>query len=54
MTEWIPRWKNNGWKTLYGEEVVNKEEFEKLDSLCKELDVTWVSRTYVSLYVIIF
>ncbi|XP_071999614.1 ribonuclease H1-like isoform X2 [Engystomops pustulosus] len=41
MTEWIPRWKENGWITLYGEEVVNKEEFARLDQLCKEVDVTW-------------
>ncbi|XP_069829155.1 ribonuclease H1-like [Dendropsophus ebraccatus] len=41
MTEWVPRWKENGWKTFHGEEVVNKKEFEKLDNLCKDLDVTW-------------
>ncbi|XP_040286922.1 ribonuclease H1-like isoform X1 [Bufo bufo] len=41
MTEWVPRWKKNNWMTLYGEEVVNKEEFESLDNLCKELDVQW-------------
>ncbi|XP_056420085.1 ribonuclease H1-like isoform X2 [Hyla sarda] len=43
MTEWIPRGKENGCTTLYGEEVVNKEEFEKLDNLCKELDVKWAA-----------
>lgn len=41
-TEWMPRWKQNGWKTYNGGDVVNKEDFQKLDKLCKEVDVTWV------------
>ncbi|KAM5165090.1 ribonuclease H1 [Mantella aurantiaca] len=41
MTEWVPRWKQNDWKTYNGGNVVNKEDFQKLDNLCKEVDVTW-------------
>ncbi|XP_018416008.1 PREDICTED: ribonuclease H1-like [Nanorana parkeri] len=41
MTEWVPRWKQNGWKTIHGGDVVNKEDFQKLDNLCKQVDVTW-------------
>ncbi|XP_056420082.1 ribonuclease H1-like [Hyla sarda] len=41
MTEWVPRWKENGWKTVHGEDVVNRREFEKLDRLSKKLDVKW-------------
>lgn len=41
VTEWMPRWKENGWKTASGGDVVNKTEFQKLDSLCEGLDVSW-------------
>ncbi|XP_018416003.1 PREDICTED: ribonuclease H1-like [Nanorana parkeri] len=41
MTEWVPRWKQNGWKTIHGGDVVNKEDFQKLDNLCKNVKVTW-------------
>lgn len=37
------RWKKNGWKTVNGTEVKNKDEFQKLAKLCDELDVKWVS-----------
>ncbi|XP_075717259.1 ribonuclease H1-like [Rhinoderma darwinii] len=40
-TEWMPRWKENGWKTYSGGDVVHKEEFQRLDRLCEGLDVTW-------------
>ncbi|XP_040204595.1 ribonuclease H1-like isoform X1 [Rana temporaria] len=40
-TEWMPRWKQNGWTTYNGGDVVNKEDFQKLDKLCKKVDVTW-------------
>ncbi|XP_068135205.1 ribonuclease H1-like [Hyperolius riggenbachi] len=40
-TEWLPRWKQNGWKTYHGDDVVNKEDFQKLDKLCKKVSVTW-------------
>ncbi|KAM4043195.1 ribonuclease H1-like isoform 1-T1 [Anomaloglossus baeobatrachus] len=41
MTEWMPRWKENGWKTYSGGDVANKAEFQKLDSLCDGIDVNW-------------
>ena len=37
------RWKKNGWKTVNGTEVKNKNEFQKLAKLCEEIDVKWVS-----------
>ena len=37
------RWKKNGWKTINGTEVKNKNEFQKLVKLCEEIDVKWVS-----------
>ncbi|KAM4771200.1 ribonuclease H1-like [Rhinophrynus dorsalis] len=41
MTNWIHTWKKNGWKTYDGRDVVNKQEFQKLDRLCQGMDVTW-------------
>lgn len=42
-TDWCVRWKKNGWKTINGTEVKNKNEFQKLAKLCDEIDVKWVS-----------
>ena len=42
-TDWCLRWKKNGWKTVNGTEVQNKDEFQKLSKLCDEVDVKWVS-----------
>lgn len=42
-TDWSSRWKKNGWKTINGTEVKNKNEFQKLAKLCDEIDVKWVS-----------
>lgn len=40
-TDWCVRWKKNGWKTINGTEVKNKNEFQKLAKLCEEIDVKW-------------
>ncbi|KAL9980315.1 hypothetical protein ACROYT_G008881 [Oculina patagonica] len=40
-TDWSTRWKKNGWKTINGTEVKNKNEFQKLNKLCDEIDVKW-------------
>lgn len=40
-TDWCLRWKKNGWKTVNGTEVQNKDEFQKLSKLCDEVDVKW-------------
>ncbi|XP_071999618.1 ribonuclease H1-like [Engystomops pustulosus] len=40
-TEWMPRWKENGWKNYNGDDVANKAEWQKLDGLCRGRDVTW-------------
>ncbi|KAM4695199.1 ribonuclease H1-like [Discoglossus pictus] len=41
MTEWVPRWKENGWKTIDGRDVINRQDFERLDQACEGMDVTW-------------
>ena len=33
ISEWIPRWKANGWKTTSGAAVANQELWQKLDIL---------------------
>ncbi|KAL0967639.1 hypothetical protein UPYG_G00254810 [Umbra pygmaea] len=42
VTSWVKNWKLNNWKLKSGGQVVNKEDFEKLDMLNKELDVVWL------------
>ena len=42
VTEWIDKWKNNGWRTVKCEDVKNKEDIKRLDDLCKRIDVKWV------------
>lgn len=32
---WLDDWKKNGWKKSDGKEVLNRDLWEKLDSLCK-------------------
>lgn len=42
VTDWIDRWKDNGWKTANGTDVSNKSDITKLDRLCDQVDVEWV------------
>jgi ribonuclease HI len=41
MTEWIIRWKMNGWKASDRKPVKNLDLWQKLDSLALELPITW-------------
>jgi ribonuclease HI len=41
ITEWITRWKGNGWRTTAKKPVKNKEYWERLDELNAAVDVTW-------------
>ena len=41
ITDWIIRWKRNGWKTAGKKPVKNRELWETLDTLASELPVTW-------------
>lgn len=38
MTDWVYRWRNNGWKNCRGMEVTNRDDFERLDELIEDLD----------------
>ena len=41
ITEWVLKWKENGWKNSNKEPVKNKDLWEKLDTLCKQNIVNW-------------
>lgn len=41
ITDWILRWKRNGWKTAGKKPVKNKDLWQALDSLNTTLPVSW-------------
>ena len=41
ITEWIIKWKNNGWKSSNKKPVKNKDLWMKLDNLCIKNKVSW-------------
>ena len=42
ITEWITKWKINGWKTSKKEEVKNKDLWLELDKLTSKNSIEWV------------
>lgn len=42
ITEWLPRWKRNGWKTSTKTPVKNQDLWEQLDSLVQRHKTRWV------------
>lgn len=41
ITEWLPNWKRNGWKTASGKPVKNQDLWQQLDRLASALDIEW-------------
>ena len=41
ITEWIARWKRNGWRTARGRPVRNRELWQNLDRLAAAREVAW-------------
>lgn len=41
MTKWIGKWKRSGWKKSTGEDVLNKDLLQELDSLTSSRKVIW-------------
>ena len=41
ITEWIHKWKKNGWKAANKQEVKNKELWTELDLLANEFEISW-------------
>ncbi|MCB5165788.1 ribonuclease HI [Streptomyces bambusae] len=39
VTQWLPNWKRNGWKTAGGKPVANRELVESIDALLADRDV---------------
>lgn len=42
VTQWLPNWKRNGWKTASGQPVANRELVESIDELLTGRDVTFL------------
>ncbi len=42
VTEWVRRWKANGWKTSARTPVKNRDLWERLDDVSRRHDVEWV------------
>ncbi|NXN93388.1 RNH1 Ribonuclease, partial [Rhinopomastus cyanomelas] len=42
ITSWVDNWKTNGWRTSSGGSVINKEDFERLDRLSKNIEIQWM------------
>ena len=41
ITEWMKKWKKNGWKNSNKKPVKNKDLWVKLDKLCEANNVSW-------------
>lgn len=41
MTQWLPRWKRNGWKTAAKKPVKNADLWQRLEAACARHDVEW-------------
>jgi ribonuclease HI len=41
ITEWLPRWDNNGWKTKQNKPVKNADLWQRLDSVARGHEVQW-------------
>ncbi|XP_068867631.1 ribonuclease H1 isoform X2 [Aphelocoma coerulescens] len=46
ITSWVDNWKTNGWRTSSGGSVINKEDFERLDNLVKDIEIQWFGKTF--------
>jgi ribonuclease HI len=42
VTEFLERWKSNGWKTAAGKSVANQDLWEELQELAGNHQVTWI------------
>jgi ribonuclease HI len=41
ISEFLPRWKSNGWRNASGKVVVNQDLWEELEALVERHQVTW-------------
>ena len=43
MTQWAPKWLQNGWKTTKGKPVTNAADLQELAQEMEGLEVEWVT-----------
>ena len=43
ITQWMPKWKRNGWMTSTGKPVINKSELLEMEKAIAPLQVSFVS-----------
>lgn len=41
LTQWMPQWKQNGWKTTQKKAVKNSDLWQILDALCQKFSLQW-------------
>ncbi|MCE7001768.1 ribonuclease HI [Kibdelosporangium philippinense] len=41
ITQWLPRWKSNGWQTSAKQPVKNADLWQQLEAAAKQHDVEW-------------
>lgn len=41
ITQWMPKWKKNGWQTASKQPVINKTELIEMEKALQSLDVAW-------------
>ena len=41
VTDWMPRWKANGWRTASKKPVLNQDLWKELDEAVQRHDVAW-------------
>jgi ribonuclease HI len=41
MTDWLPRWKENGWKTISGKCIANEDDIRQLDNSASGVNIKW-------------
>ena len=41
ITEWIPRWRNNGWRTSQKGAVKNRDLWQRLDAIADRHEIDW-------------
>ena len=41
VTDWMPRWKSNGWRTAAKKPVMNQDLWQELDAALQRHQVTW-------------
>lgn len=46
ITQWMPKWKRNGWKTANNQSVINKTELIEMENALSSMQVVWVSTVF--------